>query len=138
MDNFFTEVTSVRFLKIVTDSLGLEKQLCETHTGQLLYGQFFLAATSAGANYEDAWANESMADFIVKMQLVTMDLRKLQYYLKLITGAKIIDQDNEILGSIALETTELIAIATKSIATAKTKIDKHPSPRIGILQSIYH
>ena len=128
----------MRFLKIVTDSLGLEKQLCETHTGQLLYGQFFLAATSAGANYEDAWANESMADFIVKMQLVTMDLRKLQYYLKLITGAKIIDQDNEILGSIALETTELIAIATKSIATAKTKIDKHPSPRIGILQSIYH
>lgn len=138
MDNFFTEVTSARFLKIVSDSFGLEQQLCETHTGQLLYDQFFLAATSAGANYEDAWTHESMTDFVVKMQLVTMDLRKLQYYLKLITGANIIDQDNEILGSIANETTELIAIATKSIATAKTKIDKHPSPRIGILQSIYH
>ena len=136
MDNFFTEVTSVRFLKIVTDSLGLEKQLCETHTGQLLYGQFFLSATSAGVNYEDAWANESMADFIVKMQLVTMDLRKLQYYLKLIIVAKIIAQDNEVLGSIANEITVLIGIATKSMATAKTKIGKQTPGRIGILHSL--
>jgi four helix bundle protein len=137
MDNLFTEVTSVRFLKIVTDCIWLEKQLCETHTGQLLYGQFFLAATSAGANYEDAWANESMTDFIVKMQLVAVDLRKLKYYLKLITMAKIITEDNELLGSIANETIELLAIATKSIATAKTKIDKQISGRTGILHSIH-
>ncbi len=78
-----------------------------------------------------------MTDFIVKMQLVAVDLRKLKYYLKLITMAKIITEDNELLGSIANETIELLAIATKSIATAKTKIDKQISGRTGILHSIH-
>ncbi|MFZ4548859.1 MAG: four helix bundle protein [Bacteroidales bacterium] len=137
MDNFFTEVTSARFLKIVSDSFGLEQQLCETHTGQLLYDQFFLAATSAGANYEDAWANESMSDFISKMQLVTVDLRKLQYYLKLILRANIIPQDSNEIASITNITTELIGITTKSIATARTKIDKRQSDRVENSFSIY-
>ncbi len=122
IDNLFAEVTSARYMALVVESTKLEKQICATHTGQLLYDQFFLAATLAGANYENAWANESMTGFIAKMQMVSVELQKLIFIAKVIINTKIISSDNEVLGFIFIETNELMSSASKSIATAKTKI----------------
>jgi four helix bundle protein len=46
--------------------------------------QFLRAATSAGANYEEACAGESRADFIHKLQIVLKELRESLYWLRLV------------------------------------------------------
>jgi four helix bundle protein len=64
----FSDDLSDRFMKFVVTILKLERELLKTYSGRHIYGQLFRAGTSAGANYEEARAGESRADFIHKMQ----------------------------------------------------------------------
>ncbi|MFZ5939305.1 MAG: four helix bundle protein [Bacteroidota bacterium] len=66
----FTDQLSERFLDFSVSIMSLEKELCKTYSGRHVYGQLFRSGTSCGANYEEARAGESRADFIHKMQTV--------------------------------------------------------------------
>ena len=72
----FSDDLSDRFMKFVVTILKLERELLKTYSGRHIYGQLFRAGTSAGANYEEARAGESRADFIHKMQIVLKELRE--------------------------------------------------------------
>ena len=61
----FSEGMSSRFMGFVVEIIRIEKQLCKTCSGRHIYGQLFRAGTSAGANYEEARAAESRADFAI-------------------------------------------------------------------------
>ena len=118
----FSDDLSNRFMNFVVNILKLEKQLCKTYSGRHIYGQLFRAGTSSGANYEEARAGESRADFIHKMQIVLKELRESHFWIKLIFAAKLIE--NEVLEFLFNESKELANITAKSIVTAKLKNNK--------------
>ena len=79
----FSDDMSDRFMFFVVNIIKLEKQLCKTFSGRHIYGQLFRAGTSSGANYEEARAGESRADFIHKMKIAAKEADETQYWLSL-------------------------------------------------------
>ena len=120
----FSDDLSERFMNFVVKIIILEKQLCKTYSGRHIFGQLFRAGTSAGANYEEARAGESRADFIHKMQIVLKELRESHFWIKLIIKTKIITTGDEVLKFLFNESKELSSIIAKSVVTAKSKTDK--------------
>jgi len=53
-----------RFLNLAAEIIKLFSLLSKTYVGRHVGGQLVRAATSAGANYEEARGAESKADFI--------------------------------------------------------------------------
>jgi four helix bundle protein len=120
MSSFYDELAD-RFLRFGVGIMKLEKWLCKTYSGRHIYGQLFRSGTSAGANYEEARAGESMADFIHKMQIVLKELRESKFWLKLLIAANLNPSEEETLKSLLKESQELTGITAKSILTAKSK-----------------
>jgi four helix bundle protein len=121
----FSDDLSDRFMIFVVSIIKLEKQLLKTYSGRHIYGQLFRSGTSSGANYEEARAGESRADFIHKMQIVLKELRESHFWIKLIIASKLITSEDEILKSLYNESKELTNIIAKSVITAKSKIEKN-------------
>lgn len=117
----FSDNMSDRFMVFVVSIIKLEKQLCKTYSGRHIYGQLFRAGTSAGANYEEARAGESRADFIHKMQIVLKELRESSFWIKLIITSKMITDHIDVLDFLNSESKELSNIIAKSVVTAKSK-----------------
>jgi four helix bundle protein len=120
----FSDDMSDRFMVFVVNILKIEKQLCRNYSGRHIYGQLFRAGTSSGANYEEARAGESRADFIHKMQIVLKELRESHFWIKLIIAAKLNTSDEIILKFLLEESKELANITAKAVVTAKSKIEK--------------
>lgn len=119
MNKFYDELSD-RFMIMAVNVINLEKRLCKTYAGRHIYNQLFRAVTSVGANYEEARAGESRADFVHKMQIVLKELRETQFWLKLIKTAKLTLPDDENLTDLLRETNELTGITAKSVVTAKS------------------
>ncbi|MCX6253218.1 MAG: four helix bundle protein [Bacteroidia bacterium] len=123
----FSDDMSDRFMVFVVHIIKLEKQLCKTYSGRHIYGQLFRAGTSSGANYEEARAGESRADFIHKMQIVLKELRESHFWIKLIISTKLISSEDEGLKFLFDESKELASITAKAVVTAKSRIEKNSS-----------
>ena len=123
----FSDDMSNRFMVFVVDIIKIEKQLYKSYSGRHIYGQLFRSGTSAAANYEEARAGESTADFIHKLQIVLKELRESHFWIKLIITAKLITSEDEVLKFIFNESKELASITAKSVVTAKSKIGKNSS-----------
>jgi four helix bundle protein len=119
--NNFSENMSDRFMVFIASIILLEKVLCRSYSGRHIYTQLFRAGTSSGANYEEARAGESRADFIHKMQIVLKELRESHFWVKVIIGAKVADSEGERLKFLFNESDELARIIAKSVVTAKSK-----------------
>jgi len=119
----FSDNLSDRFMKLVISILKVENQISRKFSSRHIFGQLFRSATSAGANYEEARAGASSADFIYKMQIVLKELRESTYWLNIIEHAKLISGEEEI--HIAhSESKELANIVAKCIFTAKSRLSK--------------
>jgi four helix bundle protein len=121
MKNFSNEM-SERFMSFVVRILKLENQLLKTYSGRHIYGQLFRAGTSSGANFEEARAGESNADFIHKMQIVLKELRESHYWIKLLIATQLTPSLTDNLTSLLIDSQELKSIIAKSVVTAKFKI----------------
>ncbi len=121
----FSDGMSDRFLMFVVNLIKLERKICKTYAGRHIYGQLFRSGTSAGANYEEARAGESTADFIHKMQIVLKELRESHFWIRLIYAAKLVPPEDETLILILRESKELANITAKSVVTAKSKMVKN-------------
>ena len=84
---------------------------------QRIGDQLLRSATSVGANYQEAQAAESTADLVRKLQLALKKLREADYWLRLLQRAEIIPPGR--LADVADEATQLKAIMSKALATAK-------------------
>jgi len=87
--------------------------------GRLIGNQLLRAATSSGANYEEACGAESRADFIHKLQIVLKELRESLYWLRLADRAGIMSTRD--LKPLISEAESLAKIVGKSVVTAKGK-----------------
>lgn len=112
-----SERLSERLLDFGADIIGLITKLNKTAAGRHIGDQLMRSATSCGANYEEARAAESRADFVHKMQVVLKELRESIYWLKLIKKSGP-DLNGHLL-PVLTEANELAAIFAKSVMTAK-------------------
>ncbi len=120
----FPDTMSDRFMNLVINIIKLEKQLLKTYSGRHIFGQLFRSGTSAGANFEEARAGESRADFIHKMQIVLKELRESHYWIKLLINANLVPSSSEEIKFLFNESLELTNITAKSVFTAKSNIGK--------------
>jgi len=110
---------SERLLDFAASSIKLTVKLKRTAVGRHLANQLMRAATSSGANYEEACGAESRADFIHKMQLVLKELRESLYWLKLVERTDLISGKD--LQALVDEANELTKIVAKTVITAKER-----------------
>jgi len=100
----------VRVIKVV-------EAMPATLVGRRIGDQLLRCGTSVGANYEEARAAESTADFVHKLQLALKELREAYYWLLLLSKAKTLPPDR--LEELINESHQLRAILSKAVAPAK-------------------
>jgi four helix bundle protein len=93
--------------------------------GRLLAKQYVRAATSIGANLQEALSGESRADFIHKYGIAQKEARESLYWLELMAESGLVPRSR--LDPLIQETNELIAILTTIIV--KSKRTKNPKTK---------
>jgi four helix bundle protein len=106
-----------RLIRYAAAIIKLLTNVKMTKPGSHIADQLLRSSTSVGANYEEARAAESRADFIHKMQVSLKEMREAYYWLCLIVEADIIT--NEKTTELCDEARQLRAILSKAVATAK-------------------
>ena len=88
-------------------------------TAWVLGKQYLRAATSIGANIEEAQSGETRADFIHKYGIAQKEAKESHYWLRLMAEAEIVPAD--LLVPLMRETEELYAVITAIIRNAKQR-----------------
>jgi len=88
--------------------------------GWILGKQYLRAATSVGANIEEAQAGESRSDFIHKLGIAQKEARECRYWLHLLSESGIVQKEK--LQPLRRETEELIGIITAIIVSTKNRV----------------
>ncbi|MCK4272600.1 four helix bundle protein [bacterium] len=112
---------SDRLLDFSAKVIQIVDRFKKTAAGRHVGNQLMRSGTSAGANYEEACAAESRADFIHKLQLVLKELRESNYWLHLVAKTRLLPHNDRNLGVLIQESLELTNIMAKSIVTAKKR-----------------
>ena len=106
-----------RLIDFAVRIIHLSARLPKTPAGRHVAGQILRCGTSPAANYSEARAAESHADFVHKLRVVLKELNERLAWLRmrseLITPALLVD--------IVGENSRLCRIVTSSISTAKTR-----------------
>ena len=92
-------------------------QHAKNGAGWILGKQYLRAATSIGANIEEAQAGESRADFIHKLGLAQKEARESLYWLHLLAESEMVPKSN--IQGLIQETDEIIAVITAIIVKSK-------------------
>jgi len=87
--------------------------------GRVIAKQYLRAATSIGANVEEAHSGESRADFIHKFGIAQKEAWECSYWLRLMAESTIVFSQR--LAAIRRETEEICAVLTAIIVNAKRK-----------------
>lgn len=106
-----------RLLGFAARVLRLVGALPRTTAGRHVASQLLRCATSVGANYQEAQAAESRADFAHKLQIVLKEARESNYWLRLIAAAKLLPAAK--LAALLDESEQLKAILSKAVARTK-------------------
>jgi four helix bundle protein len=110
-----TKTFALRIIKFVAD-------VSRNKVADVLGRQLLKSGTSIGANYREARRAESLDDFIHKIGIVEKEANESKYWLELFYEANFGDPQEA--KSLLHETTELLAIFTRSGKTAKTNRDR--------------
>jgi four helix bundle protein len=106
----------VRLARFSTDLVQLAENTPRTFSGSRIFDQLVRSGTAIGANYEEASAAESKADFIHKMQIALKESRETYYWLTVAVQAGI---GGEPACTLRQEAFEIRAMLSKAVATAK-------------------
>lgn len=110
-DNIIVEKT----LNFALHSIELYKQI-RAQNEFVLSKQFLKAATSIGANTNEASAAQTRKDFIAKMAIASKEAREAKYWLTLLEKSKIVAVE---CSSLFNEIDEIIRIITAIVKTAQ-------------------
>ena len=106
-----------RLLEFAVRVLRLVRTLRSDAVARHVSRQPLRAATSGGANYEEARSAESRADFAHKAGVAAKELSESRYWLRLISRVELAPKSAP--GPLIAEAGELLAILTASAKTAK-------------------
>jgi four helix bundle protein len=87
--------------------------------GWILGRQYLRAASSIGANIEEAQAAESRADFIHKLGISQKEARESLYWLRVMAASELVPQER--IEPLTRETEELVNVITSIILNTKRK-----------------
>ena len=87
--------------------------------GWILGRQYLRAASSIGANVEEAQAAESRADFVHKLGISQKEARESLYWLRVLAESDLVPQER--IGPLTRETEELLNVITSIILDTKRK-----------------
>ena len=107
---------SERVIDFVANVLKLVLGLPQRTISTKLADQLIRSSTSVGANYEEAQGAESRKDFVHKLQVSLKEMRETYYWLRILEK---ISTDPSSFSQIIEEASQLRAILSKSVATAK-------------------
>jgi len=110
------EELSERLLNFAVRVGRVVDALPDTRIGRHVAGQLVRCGTSAPANYEEACAAESRADFIHKMRICLKELRESRMWLLYIIRAEILP--GRAVTDVHDESNQLCNIIGQSVATA--------------------
>ena len=113
-----------RYLAFGAAILKLLPHLPPNKVGAHVGDQLFRSATSVGAHLQEARAAESRADFIHKMGMALKECREAKFWLDLMSRAEVLKSQE--VGILLQESDELVAILTRSVATAKARTAAPP------------
>ena len=97
-------------------------------SGRVIAKQYLRAATSIGANVEEAHSGESRADFVHKFGIAQKEARECSYWLRLMVDSTIVSSQR--LAAIRRETEEIYAVLTAIIVNAKRKMKSPTEPAV--------
>jgi four helix bundle protein len=106
-----------RLVDFTCRMIDVVEALPNTRSGNYIASQLIKSCHSPTFNYGEAQAAESRADFIHKLGICVKELKECRTALKIIIKKELIKPVSK-LQDIYQETEELIAIKSKSIATA--------------------
>jgi four helix bundle protein len=109
-----------RLLRFAAACLKLVGRLSRTIEGRYIAGQLMRSSASAGANYHEACAAESRADFCHKLQVALKELRESEYRLRLLRQAALIPESATV--TLQDESGQLVRIIARSVITAKSRV----------------
>ena len=101
--------------------IGIMNEISNRNAGYDLKRQLFRSGTSVGANYRAACIARSKADFISKIAIAQEEADESCYWLELLEESGL--GKEEVVAPIRKEASELTAILTASILTAKKNKD---------------
>jgi len=87
--------------------------------GRIISRQYLRAATSVGANIEEAQASESRADFVHKLGIAQKEARESLFWLRLLADSAIVPASR--LNPLMRESQEIIAVITAIVVSTKSK-----------------
>ena len=108
-----------RLLEYGARIIKLVESLPRTLVGKRIGDQLLRSGTSVGANYEEAQGAESKSDFAHKLQIALKEVRESNYWLRLLAKAGALPSER--LAELIDESTQLRAMLSKAVATAKGK-----------------
>jgi four helix bundle protein len=103
--------------------IEIADRLPKNTAGLILSGQMIKSSTSSALNYGESQGAESPRDFLHKIKVVLKELRETYVNLRIVHGAKLYN-DTTKLNSALKENSELIAIFTASVVTARKNMSK--------------
>jgi four helix bundle protein len=106
-----------RIYDFVIRIVNLVKQLPNNFIGNRIGGQLLDAGTSVGANFEEACAAFSKADFIHKISIAKKEAYEANYWLRVIRDTDLLPRKR--MGEIITESEEIKRILTSSLKTAQ-------------------
>ena len=115
-----TKAFALRTIKLV-DALP------NTHSGRAVANQLVRCALSVGANYRAALSGRSKAEFVAKLGIVREEADESAYWFEIIIGSNLIPETR--VAPLLNEATELTAIFTSSIISAKRNNQPSPSTK---------
>ena len=110
-----------KFYQLSLGVVGLVKLLPKEVIGIELVRQVLKSATSISANYEEATAGFSKADFINKLSIAFKESKETHLWLRLIRDARLNFNDKEI-SRLIKESEEVANILGRSLKTARSNV----------------
>jgi four helix bundle protein len=114
-----------RLLVLGATSVAVARSLPRDGAGRHIAMQLIRSGTSGGANYEEARAAESDADFVHKLGIAAKEVREAMYWLKLVRMLRMYDGP---LDEVLREADSLVAILLASIRTVRSKPNAPETP----------
>ena len=87
-EEFINELAG-RLFYFAADVIKFLASLANTPEGKIIRYQLSKSAGSSGANYEEAQAGSSRADFINKVRISLREMKESNYWLRLIKASKV-------------------------------------------------
>jgi four helix bundle protein len=106
-----------RIISFAASIVSLSSKLPRTPQARHIGDQILRSGTAAAANYAEARAAESRADFIHKLKVVSKELNETSVWLELIVQTDLLV--GETIGGTLAENRELCRIISASIRTAR-------------------